>query len=199
MVGLSSLFWSTLGLAVVLSGVTVALLLEIVRGHVAVRIPWGRRFYPLEERLQEIDAPRSVVVDLLRAAARGATPGLTREERCSVVDEQDGLIVNESITPSVYGPVEAMELVRVEPDRVTYRHLSGPLPGTEEEFVLGETDGRTTVTYRGRIPISFWGLGGLVAKALVLPEYNRLIGVHMDALKRTAEGRAGRRRREGSP
>lgn len=195
MIALSPLFWSTLVLAAVLGAVAVVLVLEIVRGHVAVRTRWGRRFHDLQDRTVEVEAPLDVVRDLLRAAARGQTPGLTKEERTTVVREEGGLILNESVTASAFGPVWAMEAVQVHEDRVTYLHVAGPLPGTEEEFTLSERGGATTVRYRGRIPVSFWGLGALVARWLVLPEYNRLMEVHMAALKASAESKAKARSR----
>ncbi len=199
MIAVSPLFWSTLALAVVLGAVTVALVVEIVRGHVSVTVPWGRRWVGLAERTVEIGAPRGVVAETLLRAARGETPPLFRGERTEVLDAEDGLVVNTSLTASRYGLVRAVEMVRVGPDRVTYLHLSGPLPGTEEEFALRDSEAGTTVTYRGRIPVSFWALGRLVARALIVPEYERLIAVHMEALRRTCEARARRRPGAGAP
>ena len=111
---------------------------------------------------------------------------------------EDGgdLVVNESLTDSRFGLVRAREAVRFHPDgRVTYRHLAGPLPGTEEAFEVRAADGGTELTYRGQIPVDFWALGRVVARWLILPEYERLLDAHIAALVRTSETRARSGRR----
>jgi hypothetical protein len=195
--GVSPLAWSTLGLSVLVVVITVVLIARVTRGHVSVSIPWGRTSLPLAERTLQILAPRDLAVATLRSAARGTSAPVRSGEWTVVLDEEGGLIVNASLTRSRYGGVRAIELVRVEAERVRYRHLGGPLPGTEEEFLLTEEGGHTTVSYRGNVPVSFWGLGRLVARVLILPEYNRLVALHMDVLKRSCEVRAARARSRG--
>jgi hypothetical protein len=197
-VALAPLFWSTLALAVALGVVSVSLVVQIVRGHISVTVPWGRGTVAVTERTVEIRAPRHRVVDALKSAARGRGQTDEQGEETRVLEEEDGLVVNESLTRSRYGLVHAVELVRIEPHRVAYRHLNGPLPGTEEEFILEDTQDGTSVRYRGTIPVSFWGLGRRVARRLIIPEYDRLIALHLDALRQTCESRAARAEERGS-
>lgn len=196
--GLSPLFWTTLALAVVLGFVAATLVIQIVRGHISVTVPWGRGTVAIPERAVEIRAPRHMIVDALRSAARGRGQPQGRGEETHVLDEEGDLVANESVTRSRYGLVHAAELVRIETHRVAYRHLQGPLPGTEEEFILEDTGVGTSVRYRGVIPVSFWGLGRMVARLLIVPEYDRLIAVHLASLRETCESRAARAEGRGS-
>lgn len=197
MLAVSAVWWgSLLAVGLLLLAVAVVLVAGVARGRITMELGWGRNRLPLRDRREEIAAPPEIVLDLLRRAARGKLPGVTERERTDVLEEDGGLIVNESLNDSRFGMVRAREAVRFHPDgRVTYRHLSGPLPGTEEAFeVRAEGDG-TVLTYRGTIPVDFWGLGRLVARVLILPEYKRLLDEHIRALKRTCEVRARRRAR----
>jgi hypothetical protein len=195
----SACLWSTILLVVILGAVAAAMVVQVALGRISVTIPWGGRDVPLRDRNVRIAAPPGLVRDALTAAARGRAPPLEPGERIEVVDEEEGLILNRSSTRSRFGLVHAMELVRVAADRVTYLRVAGPLPGTTEEFLLENVGCETALGYRGRIPISFWGLGRAVARALIVPEYERLLDVHIAALKSTCEERAARQRlREGS-
>lgn len=192
------MLWSTIALAAILAVVTAVIIVQVARGRISVTVPWGRRDVPLRERHVSIAAPRDVVRDVLTSAARGRTPSLESGERTEVVDEQDGMILNRLLTRSKFGLVQAMELVRVTEERVAYLHVAGPLPGTSEEFRLEQADGETLLGYRGCVPVSFWGLGRVVARLLIVPEYERLLDRHIAALKSTCEELASRGR-QGKP
>jgi hypothetical protein len=191
----SAVWWgSLLAVSVVLVAVAVVLTLGIARGRISMELGWGTSWMPLRERRISIEAPPEVVLGVLREAARGTVPGITPRERTVILEESRDLVVNESVNDSRFGMVRAREAVRFHPDgRVSYRHLSGPLPGTEESFTARAADEGTELTYRGRIPVDFWGLGRLVARWLILPEYERLLEAHIFALTRTCRARARRR------
>jgi hypothetical protein len=190
----SAVWWgSLLAVAAVLVAVAVVLTLGIARGRISMELGWGTSWMPLRERRFSIEAPPEVVLGVLREAARGTVPGLTRRERTVVLEESGDLVVNESVNDSRFGMVRAREAVRFHPNgRATYRHLSGPLPGTEESFTVRGVGEGTELTYRGRIPVDFWGLGRLVARWLILPEYERLLDAHIAALTTTCRVRARR-------
>lgn len=161
-----------------------------------MELGWGRSRLRLRDRGVTIAAPPEVVLHLLRQAARGEVPGVTQRERTEVIEAEGDLIVNESLNDSRFGMVRTREAVRFHPDgRVTYRHLAGPLPGTEEAFQVQPADGGSSLTYQGTIPVDFWALGRLIARLLILPEYERLLDEHLGALTKTAEARARKRRR----
>jgi hypothetical protein len=189
--------WSValMGATSLLVAVGAVLVSGIARGRITMELGWGRSRVSLRDRRVEIAAPPVLVLELLRQAAMGEVPGISKRERTEVIEADGDLIVNESLNDSRFGMVRAREAVRFHPDgRVTYRHLAGPLPGTEEAFEVSPADGGSVLTYRGSIPVDFWALGRLVARLLILPEYERLLDEHLAALTKTAEARAGRRR-----
>ncbi len=171
-----------------LLAVAAILTVGIARGRITMELGWGRSTLPLRDRRLSIQASPEVVEGLLWEAARGKVPGLTKRERTTVLEEGGDLVVNESLTDSRFGLVRSREAVRFHSGgRVTYRHLSGPLPGTEEVFELRPVQGGTELSYRGRIPVDFWALGRVVARWLILPEYERLLDIHLAALAKTSE------------
>jgi hypothetical protein len=193
----SAAWWGSLiALSLALLAVAATFTVGIARGRISMELRWGTSWIPLRERRVSVHAPPEVVLGVLRDAARGTIPGITARERTVVLEESGDLVVNESVNDSRFGRVLAREAVRFHPDgRVTYRHLSGPLPGTEEGFDVRAIDGGSELRYRGRIAVDFWGLGRLVARTLILPEYERLVDLHIAALTKTCEVRARRPRR----
>ncbi|MGH2654102.1 MAG: hypothetical protein ACRDHV_07105 [Actinomycetota bacterium] len=194
-VAVSPAWWGSLAaVSAVLLAVAVILVVGIARGRITMELGWGRSWLPLRERRVPIEAPPEIVIGVLREAARGTIPGITARERTVVLEESGDLVVNESVNDSRFGGVRAREAVRFDPHgRVTYRHLSGPLPGTEERFDVRNTDLGSELAYQGRIAVDFWGLGRVVARVLILPEYERLLDLHIAALTGTCETRARRR------
>ena len=191
----SPAWWGSLvAVSLVLLGVAVVLIVGIAHGRITMELGWGTSWMSLRNRRVPIAAPPEIVFDVLREAARGTIPGITARERTVVLEDSGDLVVNESVNDSRFGRVRAREAVRFHPGgRVTYRHLSGPLPGTEESIEVRAADDGSELRYQGRIPIDFWALGRLVARALILPEYERLLDLHIAALAKTCETRARKR------
>ena len=85
------------------------------------------------------------------------------EGESSRVLERDGdVITAEFLTPSgkrIYRTVEEVRLY--PPERITFRHLQGPLTYSEEEFRLVEQDPGTELQYSGEIECRVPWLPGL--------------------------------------
>ena len=84
-----------------------------------------------------------------------------------------------------------LEEVHLYPDeRITFRHLKGPLHHASEEFRLEEVPEGTRMTYTGliecRMPF-LPGIGWLVALFYVRPKYESVVKRHMGLLKEEAE------------
>lgn len=149
----------------------------------------------LTDRYITIDAPRPLVFQMLGAFGRGHLPG--DEGESSKVLERDGdRLTVEFFTldgKRRYRTVEEVNLF--PPERITFRHLEGPLHHSSEEFLLEEVAGGTRLSYRGDIQCRMaWmpGMGWLVGRFYVKPKYDRVIRQHMDRLKIAAQARAAR-------
>ena len=142
-----------------------------------------------------IKAPRELVFQMLSAIGKGTLPGAQGES--SRVLRRDGdTIIAEFLTRSgrrVYRTVEEVKLY--PPERMTFRHLDGPLHFAEEEFRLAEVDERTELGYWGeieyRVPL-LPGLGWLIGRFYIKAKYDALIRAHTKNLKAAAEARAAR-------
>ena len=149
----------------------------------------------LTNRHITIDAPRPLVFQMLSAFGRGHLPGDDGES--SKVLERDGdRLTVEFFTlegKRRYRTVE--EVTLFPPERITFRHLEGPLHHSSEEFRLEEVADGTELSYRGDIQCRMpWlpGMGWFIARFYVKPKYDRVIRQHMDRLKTAAEARAAR-------
>ena len=83
------------------------------------------------------------------------------------------------------------EVMLYPPERITFRHLEGPLHHSQEEFVFTEADIGTVMTHNGEIECrKHWlpGAGWAVARFYVKRRYERLVLRHMHDLKQQAEG-----------
>lgn len=89
---------------------------------------------------------------------------------------------------------KTLEEVRLYPEeRITFRHLKGPLHHASEEFRLEEAPEGTRITYRGQIECRMPflpGIGWLVALLYVRPKWGSVVKRHMGLLKEAAESGA---------
>ena len=144
----------------------------------------------LADRKLLINAPREMVFQMLSAIGKGSLPG-TQGESSRVLERDGDTIIAEFLTPSgkrIYRTVEEVQLY--PPDRITYRHLEGPLEYAAEEFNLVQRDTSTELQYRGEIEYKvplLAGIGWLTALIYVRPKYNAVIRTHMEQLKAAAE------------
>ena len=147
-----------------------------------------------EQRLQ-IGASRPMVYEIMSAIGRGVLPG-AGGERSRVVSSEGDTIIAEFFTRSGRRTYRTLERVSLYPPRrITFRHLEGPIPFSEEEFLLSELEGGTELGYRGEIEYRVpWlpGVGWAIARYYVKPKYDSVIQRHMTAVKEGAEARAAR-------
>ena len=81
----------------------------------------------LEDRKLYANAPRELVFQMLSAIGKGTLPG-AQGESSRVLEREGDVITAEFLTPSgkrIYRTVEEVRLY--PPERITFRHLQGPL------------------------------------------------------------------------
>ena len=116
-------------------------------------------------------------------------------EGATVVERSGNRLLMEFVSREgkrLYRTLEEVNLF--SPERITFRHLEGPLRHASEEFRFAEAATGTSITYRGQIECRMpWlpGVGWLVARWYVRPKYERVVKRHMSQLKDTAEGAGG--------
>ena len=115
-------------------------------------------------------------------------------ESARVLDRTGDTIIAEFLTKSGRRKYRTLEEIHLyPPERITFRHLEGPLNFVEEEFKLTEKDMGTELQYKGEIEykVPFLpGLGWLIARYYVSPKYNAVICDHTEKLKAAAETHA---------
>ena len=87
-----------------------------------------------------------------------------------------------------------VETVRfIQPERVEFRLVRGPVPHVVEEFVLRERDGGTELANRGELGTDFRPLGQRWA-GVVAPRWEAAVAATFDTVKSEAERRTTRQR-----
>ena len=151
-----------------------------------------------------IDASRELVFQMMTAFNSGRMPGEPNESSKVISRQGDELVVEfkSRAGPVTYTSIE--EVTLYPPERITFRHVSGPLHYAYDEFILEDPDGRTLLTHRGEIvwsKVPFFGRLGAVL--YTRPMFNRVVTRHMEVIKTTSEARAARshvfRRRDQTP
>ena len=89
-----------------------------------------------------------------------------------------------------------LEEVNLYPkERITFRHIEGPLHHASEEFRFEEFQDGTRISYSGliecRMPF-LPGLGWLTALVYVKSKYGRVVTRHLNMLKVSTEDKHGR-------
>ena len=141
-----------------------------------------------------IDAPRELVFQMLSSFRRGRIAGDDAESSRLVSEEGDTKIVEFRTKAGAFTYTTLEEVRLHSPERISFKHLQGPLDFSEEEFAFEEIgDGQTVLTHKGsfiwkRIPFFGW-LGGVI---YTRPMYHRVIRKHLAVVKEAAEARAAR-------
>ncbi len=144
---------------------------------------------------QFIKAPRELVFQMLSSFGKGSLPG-AQDESSRILEQVGNSIVAEFMTKSggrIYRTVEEVKLF--PPERITFRHLEGPLAYAQEEFSFLESGDGTELLYTGEIKhrVPFLpGVGWIVALLYIKPKYDAVIRAHMEKSKAAAEARAAR-------
>ena len=142
-----------------------------------------------------IKAPCEMVFQKMSSFGRGRIQG-DNNESSQVISRDGNVIIAEFRTRAGPFTYTTIEQVTLEPsERITFRHLKGPLHYAWEEFVFNDVDGDTELVHSGEfiwhwLPIVGW-LGGL---AYTKPTFERAIEKHMRQIQATCEARASRSR-----
>jgi hypothetical protein len=178
-----------------LVGGVVTLLSWMARGRLTLDADLGRSFHPLGPVAVEIDAPRDLVFEYLSAPYLGRTPRQVATT-LEVIERGSDMVVARHFSKVAFYTSETVESVRFEaPERISFRHLRGPVPHAVEAFELVERNGGTELVYTGELGIDFWVLGRLAGRYWVTPTWLGIVNEHLDEVKAAAEARAGARRR----
>ena len=159
---------------------------------------WTRKMkVRLRQQSVTIRAPRSVVFELISSFGEDGL-GTDAGDSASGIDESSRLVQREGNRllmefhsrdgRKTYRTLE--EVMLYPEERITFRHLEGPLHHSQEEFVFTEVDSETKMTHNGEIECRMhWlpGAGWTVARFYVKRHYERLVLRHMNALKDRAE------------
>lgn len=148
----------------------------------------------LAEQTTTINAPRSQVFRMFSSFGENPRTGESGEQ-ATVMERHDNRLVVAFISRQGRKLYRTLEEVHLYPDeRITFRHLNGPLHYAREEFRLAEIAGGTQITYQGeiecRMPL-LPGIGWLTALLYVRPKYGSVVKRHMGRLKETAEAEHG--------
>ena len=140
-----------------------------------------------------IRAPRELVYQKKSAFGSGRLNGESSESS-RVVSRSDDKIIAEFKTRAGPFTITTLEEVTLEPpERITFRHLRGPLHYAREEFAIHDVDAGTELTHDGefvwsRLPV----LGWLAGRLLIEPAFERIIEDHVEMIRVACEARAKR-------
>jgi hypothetical protein len=189
---MTGLWIAVVVLGFLLVGGMAAGFLLLAMGRLHLDLGWGRSMHqvgPIEVR---IAAPRLLVYEMIREPYLGHTP---RDSGIEVLARGDDLAVASHRTKVHFYTAVTVEAVSFQPpDRVSFKHLSGPVPEAAEEFALEEVDGVTELRYAGEVGIDFFLLGRIAGRLWVRPQWESAVRRDLEDLKQRAEELAARRR-----
>lgn len=140
------------------------LYLSMATGRVALDLGAGRRHQPLGPLSVDIDASQAIVFDVIAAPYLGKTPR-AMSDKVRVLERGTDMVLAEHFTPMGEGfwrrfSTTTVETVRfVQPTRVDFRLVRGPVASVTETFELHDLDGRTRLDYTGELGTDGWGVG----------------------------------------
>ena len=147
----------------------------------------------LSRRRMLVKAPRELVFQTITSFGRRYRRDSVGDSSKLVSREGDRLTVEFRTRAGLFTYTTLEEITLHPPDRVTFRHLDGPLHYAFEEFTLTDVDSDTDLCYEGefiwsRIPIIGW-IGAMV---YTRPLFERAVARHMAHIRETCEARARR-------
>jgi hypothetical protein len=181
--------WIAVGVlgALLICGMAGMFLL-LAMGRLHLDLGWGRSIHELGPIKIRIGAPRDLVFELISAPYLDRTPG---HSGIDVLAREADLAVALHHTRVHFYEARTVELIRFEfPTRVSFRHLTGPVPHAIEEFKLEQAEADTELVYGGEVGIDFFLLGRLAGRYWVRPQWERAVREHLEDLKQRAEHRA---------
>ncbi len=157
------------------------------------------RIHELRPISVEIAAPQALVFEMA-AATGGVLPGSPAHSAEVLERDGDTLLVRYR-TPAVITDLVMLERVRLyPPDRIEYDVLEGPMEHVRETLDFDPIEPhRTVVRYGGTVGSDRAVVGGLIARWIAVPAYDRFMRRQLRALRIAAEARAVRSRRYRRP
>ena len=158
----------------------------------------------LKDQSVLIDAPRELVYQVMTAFNRGRIAGDNHESSKVISQNGDSLVVEFKTRAGLFTYTTLEDITLHPPERITFKHLEGPLHYSTEEFIFEDVDGQTRLTHTGeiiwnRLPFFGW-LGAVI---YTRPMFHRVIDHHLAEVKGACEARAARshvfRRRTKEP
>ena len=151
----------------------------------------------LQTQSVTIQAPRSEVFRLISSfgdAEIGEASGTSAgdfEEGKTLLERDGNRLLMEFRSRDGRKMYRTLEEVMLYPEeRITFKHIEGPLNHSQEEFQFTEDDSGTRMTHNGEIECRMHWLpvaGWIVARFYVKRHYERLVLRHMNSLKDQAE------------
>jgi hypothetical protein len=182
-------------LGAALVGGVGSLVALMARGRLTLDTGWGRTTTPVGPLTVRIAAPRPLVFDFIGSPYLGRTPRSARGHVDVWVRGSDMVVAAHHSKLPGY-TAETVEAVQFErPERVTFRHLRGPVPYALETFDLVEAGDETVLEYRGEVGLDFWVVGALAARWWVVPAWERVVRESLDATREGVETLASARAR----
>jgi hypothetical protein len=187
--------WITVGaLGALLIALIAGMFLLLAMGRLHLDLGWGRSIHELGPITVGIGAPRELVFEIIAAPYTGRTPA---ESGIEVLARGEDLVVATHHTRVHFYTARTVEVIDFEPPtRVSFRHLTGPVPHAVEEFVLEESGGGTELRYGGELGIDFFILGRIAGRYWVRPQWERVVRDHLEDLRQRAEQLAKRPTRD---
>ena len=137
-----------------------------------------------------INAPRAQVFQRFASFKKDKPPS-EAGEGATILEREGGRLLVEFVSRDGTRLYRTLEEVMLYPEeRITFRHLEGPLQHASEEFRLSEVSGGTHITYKGQIECRtpfLPGVGWLLAFLYVRPKCGNVVKRHMEMLKKAAE------------
>ena len=188
--------WIAVGvLAVLLVALVTGGFLALAMGRLHLDLGWGRSLHQLGPLATRIEAPRELVYEILSAPYVGRA----RNESIDVLARGESVVVASHLTKVHFYQSRTVEAIELEPPaRMSFRHLTGPVPYAVEEFRLEQAGEETELHYDGELGIDFFLLGRVAGRRWVVPQWRWAVGDHLDAVKAQAEQRAQRARSRDS-
>jgi len=183
------------GLAAVLG--TRAGYRQLVAGNLTVNLDIGRSTRPLGPLTLSIDAPRTVVWEVITAPYLGRSPAALRGE-IEVLERGTDMVLAAHRTTVGRGLVATtVETVRfAAPDAVHFRLVRGPVPYAVETYRLHDHERSTRLEYDGELGGDLWAVGRWWA-GQVARRWESAVQKSMAQIKEHAEQRASRHRARG--
>ena len=147
----------------------------------------------LESHKVRIKAPCEMVFQKMSSFGRGRLAGDNNESSRIISRDGNSLIVEFRTKAGPFTYTTNEQVTLETPNRITFRHLDGPLHYAWEEFVFNDIDGDTELVHNGEfiwrsLPVVGWLGGQLYTK----PTFERVIKKHMSQIKVSCEARAAR-------